>query len=470
MKRMFAATAVALAFVLPAGANEPRALPNPPAPHAPGAPYAPTGLPDRITLTVGADPARSVGITYRTDTRQSVGRLELVRAVPGPAQNPERQVFEAETRVLETENGVAHHHLFAIDGLEPGTAYSYRVEGAYGWTGWIDFRTAADSDEPFQLIYLGDVQNYIGEVGHRVITQAIRHASNPAVITTAGDFVSQRADMIHDDEWGQWWDTGAMHYASIAHIPAVGNHEYNPGEMPDGSSVRMLGPHWPLQFVLPENGVPTAQATSFYSDYQGVRFIVPDVTAVLSLGQMEATTDWIREVASASEANWNVVVMHQPLITCARPENTDLIHEAWLPMFEEVGIHLVLQGHDHCYGRWSNLDNPRRPGAEPAPQTGPVSIVTVVGGKMYALNDRVANEADRWGEGTQFYQLIDFSRDELAYTAFTAQGTLYDAFTLTRRDDGSVWIADDLASLPPVRECADEDTGPDGFACTSREK
>ncbi|TRO96076.1 metallophosphoesterase family protein [Glycocaulis profundi] len=466
--RHAAALSLAL-FAAPAALADPVALPNPPAPHAPGEPYRPKGAPDRIILNAGADSARQAAVTWRTDARQETARLQLVRAVPGPAMD-EAEVLEGETRPLETENGLAHHHGVRLDGLEPGTAYSYRVEGADGWSGWIDFRTASETNDPFQIIYFGDVQNYIGEVGWRVMRQAFRHASNPALVAQAGDFVSSRDDMVHDDEWGQWWDGGGLDFASVPHIPAAGNHEFIPGETPDGDEIRVLGHHWPLQFLVPENGAEGVESTSFYIDHQGVRFVVPDATAAISLDQLDNQSDWLRRVLSEAPGDWTVVVMHQPVITCARPDNMQPMYDAWKPIFEETGVDLVLQGHDHCYGRWTDPGNPRRPGAEAASQDQPVYVVSVVGGKMYALNDRVADEADRWAEGTQLYQLIDFAPDAIGYAAYTAQGELYDAFELRREADGSKTLSDDLAALPEIRVCQDEDTGPDGFACTSRGK
>lgn len=461
------ALAAAPAILIAASAfDAPRILPNPPAPHAPGAPYAATGLPDRITLTPGADPARSMGATYRTDARQTVARAQIARAAAGSAVDPNPRVIEGETHALETENGLAHHHLLRFDDLEPGAAYSYRVEGPDGWSGWIDFRTARDENAPFQMIYFGDMQNQIAELGARVARQALRHASSPALIASAGDLVSSRDDMIHDDEWAEWWGTGGMDYAAIPHLPAPGNHEYVPGETAEGERVRVLGAHWPVQFALPDNGAEGVEATSYYIDHQGVRFIIADATAAIDLGGLDSQTDWIRRTASEAPGDWTIVVMHQPIITCARPENTDPIHDAWKPVFEETGVDLVLQGHDHCYARWSNVDAPRREGDDPVAQDGPVYMVSVAGAKMYGLNTRVANEADRWAEATQLYQILDITPEAISVRAYSAQGALYDAFELRREADGSKTLSDDLAALPPIRVCEDG-LGPDGFACNA---
>jgi len=78
-----------LALALFSVINSASAEPAAPLPHSPGAPYAATGLADRIVLTPGADPAREMAVTFRTDTRQQTSQLQLAPAPsPVPAQSP----------------------------------------------------------------------------------------------------------------------------------------------------------------------------------------------------------------------------------------------------------------------------------------------------------------------------------------------------------------------------------------------
>ncbi|OJU54466.1 MAG: hydrolase, partial [Brevundimonas sp. 67-6] len=338
------------------------------------------------------------------------------------------------TAPIENENGRALYHQARFDGLKPDTRYVYRVRAADGWSEWLPFRTAKVEFAPFRFIYLGDTQNDILEIGSRVIRSAFKEAGPAALVVHAGDLVAQREVKVHDDEWGEWTEAGGRAFAMTPQLPASGNHEYVDHILPNGEESRLLGPHWPLQFALPDNGADGAKATSYYVDYQGVRFIVLDGTAAIDLGAGESQTRWLDRVLAKSPARWNVALFHQPIYTCARPEDTEELKAAWKPIFDARNIDLVLQGHDHCYGRVSNpagAEASRADSAAGRPQ-GPVYVVSVTGSKMYGLNDRADTQPVRAAENTELYQLIDVEADRLSFRAFTATGGLYDAFTLER--------------------------------------
>jgi len=54
---------------------------------------------------------------------------------------------------------------------------------------------------------------------------------------------------------------------------------------------------------------------------------------------------------ASSKADWNVVLFHQPIFTCARLDDMSALKAAWKPAFEKRKVDLVLQGHGHCYSR-----------------------------------------------------------------------------------------------------------------------
>ncbi len=54
------------------------------APAAPGKPYAARNLPDRIVLSPGANPARAMQVSWRTDLAAATTVAELVELVPAP--------------------------------------------------------------------------------------------------------------------------------------------------------------------------------------------------------------------------------------------------------------------------------------------------------------------------------------------------------------------------------------------------
>lgn len=445
--------------------------PMPPALHAPNGRWAAKGWADRIVLSPAADAARGAGVAWRTDTRQTAAEAQIAEEIDGPLLGFTARTVAGTTAPIQNENGQALYHQVRFDGLKPDTRYVYRVRAADGWSEWLPFRTAKAGFAPFRFIYLGDTQNDILEIGSRVIRSAFKEAGPAALVVHAGDLVAQREVKVHDDEWGEWTEAGGRAFAMTPQLPATGNHEYVDHILPGGEESRVLGPHWALQFALPDNGAEGVKATSYFVDYQGVRFIVLDGTSALDLGGLEAQTRWLDATLASSPARWNVALFHQPIYTCARPQDTEELKAAWKPIFDARNIDLVLQGHDHCYGRVSNpagAEASRADSAAGRPQ-GPVYVVSVTGSKMYGLNDRADTQPVRAAENTELYQLIDVEADRLSFRAFTATGQLYDAFTLTRGADGRNRLTESDESLLALRRC-DGAAGPDDRPCTAEIK
>lgn len=442
----------------------------PPIPRTPGTPYAPRTIPDRIVLTAGANPAREMAVAFRTDRAQGTAEAQIVLAVDGPTLEREAKTVAGTTRPIDSANGAANYHQVRFAGLEPDRVYAYRVKGAAGWSEWFQFRTAATTFKPFRFLYLGDTQNGILTYASRVIRQGFAEGKI-ALTVHAGDLAAQRDDLDHDDEWGEWNQAGGYNYSQVPQLPATGNHEYVDTLLPNGAESRKLGPYWPLQFALPANGVDPVKATTYYVDYQGVRFVILDGTAALDLGALDAQTKWLDATLAASTAKWNVVLFHQPIFTCARPNDTAVLKAAWKPIFDKRRVDLVLQGHDHCYSRLTaeaGRDAGRAARARGATQ-GPVYLVSVTGSKMYGLNDRARTQPDRTAEATELFQVVDVENSRLKFRTYTASGVLYDGFDLERGTDGRNRLTDVNGPLPAVRTCTGN-VGPDGGACVARGK
>ncbi|HEY9091487.1 MAG TPA: metallophosphoesterase family protein [Parasphingorhabdus sp.] len=438
--------------------------------HSVGQPYAARNLADRIVLSAGADAAREMAVAFRTDTAQNMAQAQIAPAIDGPSLEARAVTVTGTSSPITTENGDAIYHQVRFTGLEPGSAYVYRVKGSAGWSEWLQFRTASDKAQPFRFLYLGDTQNNILSIASRVIREAFHSTASPSLVVHAGDLVAQREDKVHDDEWGEWTQAGAYNFSIVPQLPATGNHEYVDIIAPDGSESRKLGPHWPRTFALPDNGAQGVEATTYYVDYQGVRFIALDGTAALDLGGLDAQTKWLDATLASSKATWNIVTFHQPIFTCARPRDTELLKAAWKPVFETRKVDLVLQGHDHCYSRLTaeaGKTASAKARADGKVQ-GPVYLVSVTGSKMYGLNDRSDTQPDRVGEDTQLFQVIDVEGDRLRLRTRTATGRLYDGFDLIRHADGGNRLVE-TEGLIDLRHCTGG-TGPDGLPCTARKK
>ncbi|MBZ0212285.1 MAG: metallophosphoesterase, partial [Nitrospirae bacterium] len=156
-------------------------------------------------------------------------------------------------------------------------------------------------------------------------------------------------------------------------------------------------------------------------DYQGVRLIS------LDSNRMHAEQAiWLEKVLADNPNPWTIVTFHHPLFSTAKGRDNKTWRETIQPILDRHRVDLVLQGHDHTYGR-SNLVV----GANHRTPAGTVYVVSVSGPKMYNLEPQ--DWMARAAEDTQLYQIIRVEGNVLRYEARTAIGTTYDSFRLTKR-------------------------------------
>jgi acid phosphatase type 7 len=414
--------------------------------------YAPTIFPDRIVLTFAGDPATTQAVSWRTDRSVRAAIAQIVPADDTPAMENRAMDIRGATVPLEAENGLAHHHTVTFRDLESSTLYAYRVGGGGTWSEWFHFRTASADPEPFSFLYFGDAQNAVKSHWSRVVRQSVLDLPEARFMVHAGDLVNQRGQN-NDDEWGEWFDAGGWLHGTIPSIVTTGNHEYVYEGTGDDRR-RVLGPHWAPQFALPPNGPanhPDLAESVYYVDYQGVRIISLNSTAALSHGLAEAQAQWLDEVLSDNPNRWTVVTYHHPMHSVSMGRDNPELRDHWKPLFDRHGVDLVLQGHDHTYGRHgSNLAEGTR--AYDA-GTGTMYVVSVSGPKMYFIADEAEEILTRLGEDTQLYQLVHVEGDRIRYESRTVTGRLYDAFDLVKGPNGTNRLVDRADEAIPERRC-----------------
>lgn len=384
--------------------------------------FAPSVFPDRIVASPMQDAASGFSVAWRTSSDVQAPVLQIVVAGDSPDMGVPREVASS-SRALRTENGLARHHRADADGLQPDTLYAWRVQGGGTWSAWHHIRTAARADAPLTLLYFGDTQNKNTSLTTRVVREAMRHAPDARLALFAGDLVSG-GDGEDDNEWGEWFEANESLPTSMVVAPAIGNHEYFEEFEDTPRERRVLGAHWPLTFALPGNGVAGAKGTTYWFDYQGVRVAVIDGTSALDLGTASAQARWLDGVLASNPHRWSIVMTHQPFFSPRDGRDNALLRRHLLPILRKHRVDLVLQGHDHVYGR-------RHAGDAPTP----VFVVSVAGAKQYRLSDEARASMRPVAEDTQLFQVVRIDGTRLRYEARTATGRLYDAFELL--DDGS---------------------------------
>ncbi len=395
--------------------------------------FRPTAMPDRIVLTWTGDPRTTQAVTWRTSTEVKKGLAQLTVADAGPDLLSHASLHEGLTQVLITDLNEAHFHTVQWRGLKPATRYAYRVGDGTNWSEWFHFSTASMKPEPFSFVYFGDAQNDIRSLWSRVIREAYLDAPEAKFMIHAGDLINNAES---DAEWGEWFGAGSWLNAMIPSVPVPGNHEMAKA----ANGERRLSHHWCPQFALPLNGPEGLAETCYTFEYHNLRLICMN-----SNEQLDTQTAWLEDVLSRNKSQWTICTFHHPVFSTGKDRDNPELRAAWKPLFDKYRVDLVLQGHDHTYGRtglsvppdpYSNTNplavNNVATGVQTVePETGTVYVVSVSGPKMY--NNTRYPFMKRVAEDTQLYQVIHIDGDSLRFEARTAVGELYDSFVLKKQ-------------------------------------
>lgn len=478
------AVAVSLAAALPLAAqNVPAEPADAPKPYADKLIHAPTPVPDRVILTWSGDPATTMSVTWRTDPSVTAAVAQVAKATDGPEFDPisakdpkpgdKVTTVAAATSPLKTDLGTAHYHTATFTGLTPKTKYVYRVgdPARRNWSEWHQFETADDKPAPVGFVYFGDAQNDVKRHWSRVVRGAYSDMPKATFLLHAGDLINVAN---RDGEWGEWHAAAGWINGCVPSVPTPGNHEYGRRLLTDDEkkaeavlgatggaaadpkkpvpAKSTLTAHWRAQFALPENGPPGFEETCYYTDVQGVR-----VVSLNSNERHAEQVDWLRGVLRDNPHRWTVVTFHHPVYATAatrqKEEEGKAVRKFWRPVLDEFPPDLVLQGHDHSYGRSGLMraDNVLD-GTQAVSQKGTVYCVSVSGPKMYELGQQPWMASS--GEKKQLYQLVRIDGDRLHYASYTAAGTLYDEFELRKQADKTNRLVE-RAALDQERQRAD---------------
>lgn len=380
--------------------------------------------PDRIILTWKGDPSTSQAVTWRTYTKTEKAVAQLSISDPGPDFVKQAITMDATTTLFDADSVKAHYHAVNFENLQPDTRYLYRVGDGEVWSEWFQFRTAKAEAAPFSFIYFGDAQNDLKSLWSRTIREAYSTMPKAAFLLHAGDLVDRATS---DDQWGEWFDAAGWINGMMPSMPIPGNHEYYSQQ----DKRRTITPHWKPQFTLPENGPSGVKEQAYFMDYQGVRFIALDSQGMLlHPDSMTKQAQWFEKVVDPSK-KWTIVSHHHPIYSTKVGRDNKGLRDMMEPLYAKHKVDLVLQGHDHAYGRGMNIPV----GTSLQAAKGPMYVVSVSGPKQYDVNFEPWMQ--RISSNTQLYQIIHINGDTLHYRAYLTTGDLYDAFSLIKQADGS---------------------------------
>jgi hypothetical protein len=245
-----------------------------------------------------------------------------------------------------------------VRGLTAGTTYNYLVGAYVGATAYespkYSFTTEAASVSEFTFLDFadsqGDEDNYTQFWGN-TLSKALSQNPGAVFMTHTGDIV----DDVDKDHMMGWLTASGTNLASLAFNPVLGNHD-------DGSSE---GTMWQQLFSRPSL-TPAPTATEVwplqYSQVYGNALFLYINTNMYTTSRLQRTSEWVKQAVAAYGKNpdgtsrFIIVLEHKSPFggrhsgSGSYPSgdygNPYIVAE--LPKtYAEVGVDLVLAGHDH---------------------------------------------------------------------------------------------------------------------------
>ena len=332
-----------------------------------------------LNLTIGEDETK-MNLTWYANTNTS-GTVQLAKA--GAMINGE---FPSQFTTVEATNNQANDKGFyynqaTLANLEENTKYVYRVVNGDQVSKIYDF-TTKDFDGSYNFIFAGDPQ--IGASGSaskdtegwdKTLSDSI-NKFNPNFILSAGDQVNTASD---ENQYSGYLDHEEL--TSVPQATTIGNHD---------SSSNAYTQH----FNLPNETAKgeTAAGTDYCYVYNNTLFMNINTNNTSTAEHKAFMKEAIKE---NQDVRWKVVVFHHSVYSVASHSVESSIlkrREELTPVFDDLGIDVVLMGHDHVYVR-SNMMK----GMKVSQETKDLTSVTDPEGILYLT----ANSAS----GSKYYDI-----------------------------------------------------------------
>lgn len=426
--------AVALACVLMLGAAPVSAAPMEAETTAPVVSYALTDeskVPAQLNVHVGEDAATSVNVTYTTKVETDKTTIAVTKTAGGETKYFEGTSYQG--------IGGKYIHEIVVTGLEACTEYSYVVGDGFNECSGT-FKTALEQGDEtvFTFAYLADTQVSNADNAEALgATLAKVNEMNPDFVYLAGD-ITDRATNEAQWEWlfnnnGAFPTGGQDMFANSLIAVTQGNHDNN--EM--------------YQHI---NAPEEAGKIVYSFDYGTMKFISLNLEAAKSDADARAQQEaYLREAVADAKANsqWTVVGFHKSLYTGASHiVDSDIIaaRKFWAPIFAELDIDMVLQGHDHVYSRGFVTEE----GANANPDKDENGVIIqpdaplyMVGGhagglKWYAKKNYTVTEGDPL---TLNYAFLDVNSNDIGAGSSVLKEQIITMFTVSSEQVDAVTYA-----------------------------
>ena len=324
-----------------------------------------------------------------------------------------------------------------ITGLEENSEYVYRVGTPDGWSPVYSLNTLNFSGD-FSFLLAGDPQIGSGSSVEsdaagwsNTLSKSLSQFENISFLISVGDQVDSASN---EDQYDAFLSPAPL--KSLALATNMGNHEA-------GDSA------YAEHFYMPNNsdkGVSDIGCGDYWFVYNNTLFMSLNSNNTNSQEHKEFMERTIQE--HGQDVDWTVVTFHHSIYSVANhSDDADVLQrrQEMAPIFSELGIDVVLMGHDHVYTRTYMMqgndpvvpEDGTIPSSVTDPQEGQVLYVTAnssSGSKFYNIqNVEFPYAAVKNQEQTPNITKVDVTESSFTITTYRVSDmSVVDTFTINR--------------------------------------
>ncbi|MBQ7043519.1 MAG: metallophosphoesterase family protein [Clostridia bacterium] len=299
----------------------------------------------RVSCTFNGDSQTSRGFCWYT-VEYSDADVQIMKSADFNGSFAGADVYSSDNIYQHRDQ---YCHKVTVDGLEPGTEYTYRV-GDKSEDMWSEVGTFVtdDGDDSFSFITIADVQASSDEN----FAQAANTIKGAMATLPESEFTVNLGDFVNDctnDEWDWYFKNFAVNNMVTTLAPAAGNHD---GNITNKLNINVFNSMFNLSNPNTESNVNWVNGVYYSYDYGNAHFAVLNTNDMYPMSQSQR--NWLVNDMSASDADWKFVIMHRALYSQGKNINkpdTIIMRNVLIELFDELDIDLVYAGHDHVYYR-----------------------------------------------------------------------------------------------------------------------
>ena len=387
-----------------------------------------------VMVTLDGDPAHEVTIHYQTLAQDGIvvpdseDKAFCHYDVCSHDGDPNAYAYHGEGRsgsIAGLSDG-RHVHRVVLDGLKPGCVYYFVVgDEDSGYSPERKFRTLPGEDAPLRFVVGGDMGGYPPDEYPNTLP-LLREAArrDPQFAVVGGDIAYASGDLRRVKRWDKWFERWSETMVTsdgctIPVIAAMGNHEAN------DESIETAAIRAPFYVAFFGSEPPYSYFTVDLADYARL-FVLDSGYLAPSSGAQSA---WLAgELKAASGVPVKMAVYHVPMYPGYGDfdgDHSTWEREAWLPLFDQYGLTVAFENHDHVFKRSHRL---RSNQIDP-------SGTLYLGDGCFGVRPRAMRGPDRWylekRASQGHFWLVDVDKKNgIEFQAIAPDGSVFDRCSL----------------------------------------